>query len=328
MFINLLKDIHLILCQEMSRAYSTDEFNLLIEKIERVHEAPNKSKNYRIICEDFITFMFSQDWRPLAKARNVKYSKEILGQLKAEFRDYKNIIKKIEEESQKGIDLWPRLSRLITKDYINKALNKDPLHRKWGFHHFHLGEKNHHVRKDLIESSKELLFCKISDKIIYFLVIGNHNSFKNFDYQELINISISNWGNEYLAILNGISDTSKLSPENLYNIHSYNVNTIFSGGHFTSPVNLAGIPVEYVQKFDIFYDEIKKIGSFIKSELEKYSEYKDSVATLQSITLSNHLNIHYLEGTIADNNHNNIFANFKLSVNEENINLLVTPFNK
>jgi hypothetical protein len=82
-----------------------------------------------------------------------------------------------------GGDLTPHLSRKILKPGFQDGLLND-----WGIQHFHLGTQ---VRSDgLIESTKEVLFARVTETDFYEIRIAAHGTWPEVEMMEILH---SNW---------------------------------------------------------------------------------------------------------------------------------------
>ena len=65
----------------------------------------------------------------------------------------------------------------------------DDLLNDWGIHHLHLGTE--YNKRGKIKRSKNLLFCIINSKSVYFINIQEHKA--NWANKELLEIVYDNW---------------------------------------------------------------------------------------------------------------------------------------
>lgn len=121
------------------------------------------------------------------KMRTVKYSRELLSQVKeGTDSDLVARVKLLEKEVREGQDLNVRLSR----KYYRASFN-DPLLNDLSVQHFHLGDRSE-LPTALCKpySSPSLLFGHVDQESIYLIHLGDHDSFRETAFERIM---FDNW---------------------------------------------------------------------------------------------------------------------------------------
>jgi hypothetical protein len=120
----------------------------------------------------------------LARPRRVELSRELSARIGSNETD-RRMIERVREEAERGVELWPRLSRSIRDPFANDHLLND-----WGVHHLHVAEV---VDDDgFVTRDGPLLFAVVRGDTIYFVERLHHGT-QSFATSDLVEILHSNW---------------------------------------------------------------------------------------------------------------------------------------
>ncbi|GAB3048269.1 hypothetical protein [Spirosoma pulveris] len=188
--------------------------------------------------------------------------------------DQADPLKVIEQKIEKGETLRSHLSTRITDLNYN-----DPMLNDWGIYHLHLGtaiEPNGFVSR-----TGALLFAFIDKKNVYFLAIGDHNSWTDLALMEILHRDFPEAIEKFKAdivMADGIlasGDIKKLRPRVNYML-TLSDGTIYhsiGGGVTTSGVGIkVATGASYHLKMVLYYEDAVKnnldiIGDFVKDRI-------------------------------------------------------------
>ena len=182
--------------------------------------------------------------------------------------DQKLAIQEITNRSLAGESLIPYQSRKLIK---NLEFN-DGLLNDWGIHHLHLGTKPCKKKPALIEGTKHLLYCFITDTKIYLLEVLAHK--EDFADPKLFEILVSNWPNETKRYtLNEISPGRNLGKKEIKELRESGVNGLVSinGVVYGPPgggISTSGLSTRVRMDVDQFIKHILDRENFIKQNPE------------------------------------------------------------
>jgi hypothetical protein len=156
-----------------------DWTEFLRQRLDIAGHPPLPSDDFRALA---LRYFNLQKRRFEARPREVRRSREFNCPA-----DLLPIVDRIAEQSRKGEDLWPYLSRSITDPAYNDALLND-----WEIHHFHLGaevESDGFVER-FITAGDPLLFARVTSDFLLFINTARHGDWGN---QQLVEILHTNW---------------------------------------------------------------------------------------------------------------------------------------
>ena len=139
---------------------------------------------------------------------------------------HRQFVDKIKEKAEKGEDLSPHASVLITK-----ISAKDEMLADWGIYHLHIGHGTKPARiQGFVNRTKELLFVMPNRNNLYFIDILDHNSWTNF---RLIEVIDNNWPFllEPFKLKNVISLAYEPTEEEVYKMRKNQLNATFRVGN-------------------------------------------------------------------------------------------------
>jgi len=137
------------------------------------------------LCTMYLNALFR---RVQAKPRNFHRSTQLAVPL-----DHQSGFDLLKEKVERGTDLTPHLSGLLSKEDFN-----DPLLNAWKIHHFHLGVNPHKNNPSLVERTGPILLALVEPDDFYAIDIiahGKHGYPEVFYEQNLIEILHNNWPN-------------------------------------------------------------------------------------------------------------------------------------
>lgn len=116
---------------------------------------------------------------------------------------YKEGLKKLENEIISGESLFKHLSTTIFRSDFSDGMQFD-----FGIAHMHLGIKQHPNYPQLVERTRDILYCIYTDEAFYFLTIDKHNRWNDLKLLEMVQ-------NDFPDLLKmyEIKDTQPSQPE-------------------------------------------------------------------------------------------------------------------
>lgn len=136
------------------------------------------SLEYQWLDHQVVTFFSFRGRLISPQVRKIEYSKKFSIPNDPEL---KKGIKLLEEKIKSGESLFPHLSRKIFD-----ATFPDGMLFDWGINHFHLGTRRDLRNKNLIMGRNEIIYGFVTEKIIYFLVVGVHGQWANKDILKIV----------------------------------------------------------------------------------------------------------------------------------------------
>lgn len=180
-----------------------------------------------------------------------------------------NIVKgKIE----KGINLHPHLSRLITDLNYNDDLLND-----WGIHHLHLGTTKMERNPSFVNRTDPVLLVRFDKQNAYFLSVMEHGNWTN---QDMIRIIHSNWPKsiERFRVNDVIELNTPVTDRDIKAFRKAHVLSFIEpepGVVYVPPgmgLTSAGIGLEVVQASDHYANLMKTYENVIKENIDEVTE--------------------------------------------------------
>ena len=195
-----------------------------------------------------------------------------------------HVINEVEEASQRGDDLWPRLSKKVDELRYDDAMLND-----WGIHHLHLGPIGAEPGSRAGRRG-ELLFLFVREDRLYFLDVLLHGKGQRpWIRRDLVEIIHSNWPDAIRRYRINCAGVTGLSDEQFANLRRNNATTFlemndstvyapFGGGYMSS-----GISAQALTNADWF---CATIDEFQDWALQNVEAIRDDICQQRGISLT------------------------------------------
>jgi hypothetical protein len=217
--------------------------------------------------------------------RNIRYSNEFNCP-----PEYESGLEIIKSKIIDGISLFPHFSRRIID-----ANSQDGMLFDFGIVHLHLGVLPDRKHENLIEGTKEILYCIFDEQFAYFLIIGEHGRWNDTELIKIVERNFPHILEPYK--MKGIIDISpKVNDFERGKLRQSGINTFIqidnefimspgggfnsAGGSINSSLNvmqdfaayrkLQGKIIEKIEDFSYEIEEFYKIKKFDLKMIDPY----------------------------------------------------------